>query len=1261
MRYRDLIQFDPIETITQLRWADDQERAENLVQTYVISDHMADVLANVVVPQLQIDQPHDHKGILIVGNYGTGKSHLMAVISALAEYPDLTGQLANDSVHQAAAAINGRFQVIRIEVTSERSLRDSLLEEIEIALADWGTPYQFPAADQVTNNKDILIEAVGRFRRQYPDQGILLVVDELLDYLRSREERQIIRDLSFLRELGEVTALTPFRFIAGVQETLFDNPRFAFVAEQLRRVRDRFEQVRIVREDIAYVVSERLLRKSDEQLASVTDHLRQFTPLYQNMAERLPEFARLFPIHPAYIETFERVTVVEKRQVLKTISQAMHALLDETVPTDAPGLISYDHYWNRLRNNPSMRTLPGVAEVVEKSNVLEGRIQNAYTRKNLLPLARRIIHALSVHRLTTDDIYVPLGATAEELRDDLLLHLRLPEQTAEFLLNTVQVALKEIIRTVSGQYITYNDANGQYYLDVKKDIDFEAKIQERGGLMGSDELNRYFFEALRQVLNLSDTTYVTGHRIWFYELPWPEKQVTRPGYLFFGAPDERSTAQPPRDFYLYVLPPFSDKSWQGETQADELLLQLSGLDEAFTGLVRLYAGASALANESATHRDTYLDKASGRGGYLGRLQKWLAENLANHLYVHYEGVNQPARAILSQTRSSASRNLAELLQLIATHLLTPQFAEAYPHYPAFSRLSQPVTEAARAATAQEAVRFLAGRGRTNLAINVLEGLGLLDNEENVRPYNAPYAQHYLDLLQQKAEGQVVNRGELLTVVGTGIGGDISKDIQFQLEPEWVVVVLLALVYNGDIVLNLGGQKKLDASSLEQAATTSLADLVDFRFYGRPRTLPLGLWVEIFEGLDLPSGLIRDENARDDAVRRLQAVVQSELNRVATIQGRIQQGIQLWNRALFSDRRLVMEKDGLVSSASKEAVSLPHDTFNPPLRHYKEMLETLARFNTPGRLRNLRLNAADIQQGLAGRQTLARVEALLQAVERLQPLTSYLSEAEANLADDHPWAQQAATVQVETINQLRRVAKGETEADWPALTRRLEKLKQDYIETYAQAHRRSVLGPDQDGRRQQIMTGDRWQALRALAQIDLLAANKAEMEGWGQAIANLRVCTEFHEALLTDRPTCTCKFRPRDGASSPAAELLVLLDERLTSLVLRWQQALRDGLNSDSAQASLQALSPVERQPIEQFLQQADDDPAIPAELATVANQVLRGLQALPIATADLLEALKEGGLPCTVTDLQQRFNQFIARQMRGHDPASTRLTLHDDP
>src|SRR5690606_6586135 len=103
------------------------------------------------------------------------------------------------------------------------------------------------------------------------------------------------------------------------------------------------------------------------------------------------------------------------------------------VPHDRPGLISYDHYWDVLRSDPSMRTLPGVSEVVEKSNVLEGRIKAAYTRDHLRPLALRIIMALSVHRLTTDDIYVPLGATAEELRDHLCLYVPMPQQSAEFL------------------------------------------------------------------------------------------------------------------------------------------------------------------------------------------------------------------------------------------------------------------------------------------------------------------------------------------------------------------------------------------------------------------------------------------------------------------------------------------------------------------------------------------------------------------------------------------------------------------------------------------------------------------------------------------------------------------------------------------------------------------------------------------------------------------------------------------------------------
>ncbi|MBE0698471.1 MAG: ATP-binding protein, partial [Anaerolineaceae bacterium] len=302
MLYKDLVQFTPIETIIQLRDADQETNARNLVQSYVISEPMANKLVDLVIPQLQFAQPRDNKGVLVVGNYGSGKSHLMSVLSAVAEHVEMADCLSHPQVKQAAAQFAGKFKVVRVEIGSvTKGLRDILLDELSDALSRWGTPVSFPPASQVNNNKNLIIQAVDTFQQKYPGMGILLVVDELLDYLRTREQRAMILDLGFLRELGEVAASCPFRFMGGLQETLFENPRFAFVAEQLRRVKDRFEQINIVREDITFVVSQRLLKKTDRQKAWITEYLRKFAPLYKSMADRMDEFVDLFPIHPAYV------------------------------------------------------------------------------------------------------------------------------------------------------------------------------------------------------------------------------------------------------------------------------------------------------------------------------------------------------------------------------------------------------------------------------------------------------------------------------------------------------------------------------------------------------------------------------------------------------------------------------------------------------------------------------------------------------------------------------------------------------------------------------------------------------------------------------------------------------------------------------------------------------------------------------------------------------------------------------------------------
>src|SRR5690606_14202129 len=175
------------------------------------------------------------------------------------------------------------------------SLRDILVAELEEHLEKLGVEYVFPEAGTISSHKRAFEDMMAKFGEVFPEHGLLLVVDELLDYLRSRRDQELILDLNFLREVGEVCKDLRFRFMAGVQEAIFDSHRFTFVADQLRRVKDRFEQILIARTDVKYVVSERLLKKTGEQQARIRTYLTPFARCYGRMNERMDEFVRLFP------------------------------------------------------------------------------------------------------------------------------------------------------------------------------------------------------------------------------------------------------------------------------------------------------------------------------------------------------------------------------------------------------------------------------------------------------------------------------------------------------------------------------------------------------------------------------------------------------------------------------------------------------------------------------------------------------------------------------------------------------------------------------------------------------------------------------------------------------------------------------------------------------------------------------------------------------------------------------------------------------
>src|SRR5690606_30897194 len=241
------------------------------------------------------------------------------------------------------------------------------------------------------------------------------------------------------------------------------------------------------------------LKKDERQKALIREHLQKFTSLYGKLNEQLEKYVDLFPIHPAYLSTFEKVSVVEKRVILKTLSQEMKKRMDEDVPTDQPGLISYDSYWPHIEGDPSLKNNPNVREVMSKTSILLDRVEHAFTRPVYKPVAKRIVQALAVFHLTTEDIHTKVGVTAEELRDQLFLYVDLPEKEADFLRTTIESVLKEILKTVSYQYISVNQENGQYYLDISKDIDVDSLIEQKAETLSDHQLDRHYFDVLAQV------------------------------------------------------------------------------------------------------------------------------------------------------------------------------------------------------------------------------------------------------------------------------------------------------------------------------------------------------------------------------------------------------------------------------------------------------------------------------------------------------------------------------------------------------------------------------------------------------------------------------------------------------------------------------------------------------------------------------------------------------------------------------------------
>ena len=592
MKYKDLIQFEPINEVVKFDRLQSDDYRKSLVRNFVFSQTYEKTIIPELCKNLDYTASYDTYGLQIVGNYGTGKSHLMSLFSLVAENADYLPLVQSDCARQVLGNIAGKYMIIRFELGNDDELWNIVAYQVDRQFKEWGINFSLAAEPKEKSYTERLSLMMAHFEETFSDKGLMIVIDEMLSYLKGRAtDDRLNRDLAVLQALGQMSDHSKFRMVFGVQELIYNTPQFQFAADMLGRVNDRFRQISITKQDVQFVVQQRLLHKTEAQKQTIRQHLSKFTEFFTDMHAKLDDYVNLFPVNPSFFENFQQIRIGKsQREVMKTLTKKFEAILDNDVPESQPGLICYDHYWDDL-NVPAMMTEPDVRRVSEIMETVHQKIDENFTgaRQKKAALAHRIANACAV-KILQDSLDKTNGVSAENLVDDLC-HLDSGCMDRDFLLDTISTTAKQIVTATVGQYFEKNDTNQEYHLRIEGGVNYEQKIKDYISTMTEDKKDQHFFNFLVEYLPIDTEQYRREFKIFRHRIDWKSHKTMLDGYIFMGNPSERSTTQPQQNFYIYFMPIFNKANIKCSDESDSVYVRLDKVSDEMKELLELYAAA----------------------------------------------------------------------------------------------------------------------------------------------------------------------------------------------------------------------------------------------------------------------------------------------------------------------------------------------------------------------------------------------------------------------------------------------------------------------------------------------------------------------------------------------------------------------------------------------------------------------------------------------------------------------------------------------
>lgn len=1212
MKYSDLLQFEPITEVVKFDRLADSEYRKSLVRTFVFSKSYEDTIIPFLCSNLDYTTSADTFGLQIVGNYGTGKSHLMSLFTLIADDADYLQYVCNAKAKEHLAKIAGKYKVHRFEMGNSQELWDIVCYQIDKFLAAEGIGFSLATAAPLEPYAVRIAQMMAHFEERYPDKGFMFVIDEMLAYLKGRSEPSMLnRDLAVLQALGQASDHSKFRMVFGVQEVIYNAGEFQFAADTLNKVNDRFKQITITKQDVKFVAGQRLLHKDEKQRAAIRKHLAQFTQFFNNLHNNMEEYVELFPVHPAFFDNFQLVKVKDgQREILRTLSQKFEALQNSEVPTTEPGFISYDSYWVNL-TAPDMQTDPDVHRINEVMELVGQKIDENFTGaySNDNPLAHRIANACGV-KILQAPLQTTNGVSAETLMDDLC-YLEPNIFDRDFLLDTIATVADKIVTATVGQYFEKNEFNQEYHLRVVGGVNYEQKIKNYAAQQLSDsQRDEYFFNLLAEFLPLG-TTYRANFKIWAHRIAWTSHKTMIDGYIFMGNPGERSTTHPQQFFYIYFMPVFNTQARQHGAEEDSVYFDFGAMGQEMRDIITLYGAAESLKASADTSQKQYYDTFVQR--YKGKFRSLLGQEMRTNMRVVYRGT---AQALAPQLLQGSSKE--EIVSNIVSTLLEDHFCTARPNYPRFSSLRQPLTtdnfdthiRQAKQKIANPNQQFSGGEA-------LLYGLGLY-RDGALTTHGSIYAKTIQTLIDDRPQQQVVNRDEILECVWADTHLYRSKDYGIEADLEYLV--LAAMVALGEIEIDVNG-RIITAANIGEIVNCPAEDYYTFNSIRHPRGLDTAAMRELSLGI---TG--RDLSRRLDdpqALEQLHIEAQRLAERCATAQHDVQGGIRLENIDIITDGEA--------------------RTMNIHLTRIKGVADDLKNYNTKAKLKNYRFSRQELIDTFKNKSDLTRIERAKALVRDLGQLVNYLEQARQYVLDQNFAAQ--ITTGIEALRNIDITDDTAIETYKASL----RQLQTQYAKWYLDQYKKYRINNLQNHDKQELLRSDKLDALRYAQQSNYVAI-APQLTPWEADINRLVPADSLTLGTVMAIPYQN--FNPRDyqGVTLPTIqELRVRLNDIYEMADTQYHNIVED----ERLLRNIDALTPEQRQFLDEFKDKNITRALFP-QLKQIIDTLSRGISHICIAHSEIEELFQR---QLTPNEAIEAFTKLIESKITGMERSNIRITL----